>query len=179
MQDDHNEESNAERNMYMQFNLVLSDVSAFLVDGDYSWNQKPLDGSSGESTLLPVIDRCGVSLHLQQVMYCSFDMHVSYTSYPLSCFTLWRIIQENLDLSQIRLENPSFPSTRLAVQLPSLGFHFSPARYHRLMQIIKIFQKEDAETSNSNQPWSQADLEGWSYVLVWKVHKCHFLGTCF
>lgn len=95
MQDDHNEESNAERNMYMQFNLVLSDVSAFLVDGDYSWNQKPLDGSSGESTLLPVIDRCGVSLHLQQVMYCSFDMHVSYTSYLLSCFMLGRILQEN------------------------------------------------------------------------------------
>ncbi|KAK4746515.1 hypothetical protein SAY87_012827 [Trapa incisa] len=133
-QDDYNGESNAERDMYMQFNLVLSDVCAFLVDGDYSWNEKPLDISSGEITFLPVIDKCGVSLHLQQ----------------------------------IRMVNPSFPSTRLAVRLPSLGFHFSPARYHRLMQIIKIFQKEDAETSYSNQPWSQADLEGWSYVLVCK-----------
>lgn len=68
MQDDHNGESNAEKNMYMQFNLVLSDVSAFLVDGDYSWNQKSFDGPFGASTLLPVIDRCGVSLHLQQVI---------------------------------------------------------------------------------------------------------------
>lgn len=41
------------------------------------------------------------------------------------------------------------------------------------MQITKIFQMEDAETSGSNQPWSQADLEGWSYVLVWKVHHFH------
>ncbi|KAK4786568.1 hypothetical protein SAY86_010401 [Trapa natans] len=133
-QDNPNEESNVERDMYMQFNLVLSDVSAFLVDGDYSWNQKLLDDSSGEITFLPVIDRCGVSLHLQQI---------------------W-------------MENPSFPSTRLAVQLPSLGFHFSPARYHRLMQIIKIFQEVDAEISDSSHPWNQADLEGWSYALVWK-----------
>ncbi|XP_031385571.1 uncharacterized protein LOC116199374 isoform X2 [Punica granatum] len=140
---DVDEESTAERNMYLQFNLVLSDVSAFLVDGDYSWSQNPLNGSFGVRTLLPVIDRCGVSLHLHQ----------------------------------IRLENPSYPSTRLAVRLPSLGFHFSPARYHRLMQIMKMFQKEDAETLDSNQPWSQADLEGWSSILVWKGREAVWQRT--
>lgn len=66
MQDDGNEESAMEMRMYMQFNLVLSDVSAFLIDGDYIWSEIPSDHSSG-GMLLPVIDKCGVSLHLQQV----------------------------------------------------------------------------------------------------------------
>lgn len=58
--------------MYLQFDLVLSDVSALLVDGDYSWKQlssKRSSGSGRESsvTFLPVIDKCGVLLKLQQV----------------------------------------------------------------------------------------------------------------
>lgn len=56
--------------MYTQFNLVLKDVSAFLVDGDYSWSLLDrTDGSSKGSftSFLPVIDKCGVYLKLQQV----------------------------------------------------------------------------------------------------------------
>lgn len=58
--------------MYLQFDLVLSDVSASLVDGDYSWKQlssKRSSSSGRESsvTFLPVIDKCGVLLKLQQV----------------------------------------------------------------------------------------------------------------
>lgn len=48
--------------MYLNFNLVLNDVSAFLVDGDYHWND-----TSKEVNLLPVIDKCGIALKLQQV----------------------------------------------------------------------------------------------------------------
>jgi len=51
-----------EQDMYLNFNLVLSDVSAFLVDGDYHWNE-----TSDETNLLPVIDKCGIALKLQQV----------------------------------------------------------------------------------------------------------------
>ncbi|XP_048140983.1 uncharacterized protein LOC115736923 isoform X3 [Rhodamnia argentea] len=136
--DDNTQESTEETLMYLQFKLVLSDVSAFLVDGDYFWSQTTYGSAGptylGGNTFLPIIDRCGVILALEQN----------------------------------RLEDPSYPSTRIAVRLPSLGFHFSPARYHRLMQVLKIFQGEDSDGSDSIRPWSQADLEGWLSLLVRK-----------
>ncbi|XP_043715720.1 uncharacterized protein LOC122664096 isoform X2 [Telopea speciosissima] len=138
-QDDSQLDPSEEMDMYLQFNLCLSDVSAFLVDGDYHWSQNPLDtsstfGKSNDYSVLPVIDKCEIVLRLQQI---------------------WS-------------QNPSFPSTRLAVRLPSLGFHFSPARYHRLMHIAKIFQNEENENSDFRRPWNQADFEGWLSQLVWK-----------
>ncbi|XP_031125724.1 uncharacterized protein LOC116028070 isoform X1 [Ipomoea triloba] len=132
--------SHEDRNMYVQFDLVLSDVSAFLVDGDYHWGQAlPTTKIGGHSKsniicVLPVIDKCGVILKLQQ----------------------------------IRLQNPGFPSTRISVQLPSLGFHFSPARYHRLMQVAKIFERGERNDLDYFRPWSQADFEGWLSLLSWK-----------
>jgi vacuolar protein sorting-associated protein 13A/C len=54
--------SSEEQDIYLNFNLVLSDVSAFLVDGDYHWNE-----TSDGINLLPVIDKCGIALKLQQV----------------------------------------------------------------------------------------------------------------
>jgi vacuolar protein sorting-associated protein 13A/C len=60
----------------------------------------------------------------------------------------------------------------MALRVPSLGFHFSPARYHRLMEILKIFQDSDSEnnTSDLEHLWDQADFEGWSSLLAWKVY---------
>ncbi|EEF45057.1 vacuolar protein sorting-associated protein, putative [Ricinus communis] len=138
-QDDYGSRASEELDLYLQFDLVLSDMCAFLVDGDYHWSQTSLhqsleSGRSSGISFLPVVDKCGVILRLQQ----------------------------------IRLENPSYPSTRLSVRLPSLGFHFSPARYHRLMQVAKIFQDDDAENFNLIRPWDQADFEGWLYLLVRK-----------
>ncbi|KAK1438468.1 hypothetical protein QVD17_04277 [Tagetes erecta] len=131
--------SRYETDIYLQFDVVLSDVSAFFVDGDYHWSQHSLkvpvrSSQSSIISYLPVIDKCGVTLKLQQ----------------------------------IRSEDPSFPTTRLAVRLPFLGFHFSPARYHRLMQITKIFQGDDHDTEDLIRPWDQADFEGWLSVLNWK-----------
>lgn len=65
-------DSPEEMNLYTQFNLILKDVSAFLVDGDYSWSESSVNrtDSSSESRFirsLPVIDKCGVFLKLQQV----------------------------------------------------------------------------------------------------------------
>uniref|UniRef100_A0A7N0VMH0 PH domain-containing protein n=1 Tax=Kalanchoe fedtschenkoi TaxID=63787 RepID=A0A7N0VMH0_KALFE len=122
-----------ESDIYLQFDLVLSDVSAFLIDGDFHWrqNQPSHPKTSSVVGLLPVIDKCGIIVKLQQ----------------------------------IRLENPSFPSTRLAMRLPALRFHFSPARYHRLMQVAKIFQDSDRQEDSFHAPWYQADLEGWLSLL--------------
>lgn len=66
--------SSQELDMYLQFDVVLSDVSAFLVDGDYNWNQifgKDTHKSSRvtDINILPVIDKCGVILKLQQVIF--------------------------------------------------------------------------------------------------------------
>ncbi|GMH29787.1 hypothetical protein Nepgr_031630 [Nepenthes gracilis] len=135
--DDHVLDSTDEANLYLQFDLVLSDVSAFLVDGDYNWSIDPLTQSSASMlngiSFLPVVDKCGVFIKLQQ----------------------------------IRLENPLYPSTRFAIRLPFLGFHFSPARYHRLMQVARIFQDESRNFEPSRL-WNQADFEGWLSVLSWK-----------
>nr|XP_009413254.1 PREDICTED: uncharacterized protein LOC103994598 isoform X1 [Musa acuminata subsp. malaccensis] len=128
-------DTSEEKDLYLQFNLVLSDVSAFLVDGDYHWSKTSLDVAAGQTkndSFLQVIEKCGIVVNFQQ----------------------------------IKLENPSYPSTRLAVRLPSLGFHFSPARYHRLMQVMKIFQEDRMEVDV--QPWTQADFEGWLSLLTWK-----------
>ncbi|KAL2348225.1 hypothetical protein Fmac_002225 [Flemingia macrophylla] len=134
-QDNYQQES-AEDNMYLRFDLVLSDVSAFLFDGDYHWSQVSLNKSahSSKSGFFPIIDKCGVILQLQQ----------------------------------IRLGSPYYPPTRLAVRLPSLAFHFSPARYHRLMHVIKIFEEDDGDNTELIRPWNQADLEGWLSLLTWK-----------
>ncbi|KAG0474781.1 hypothetical protein HPP92_014467 [Vanilla planifolia] len=122
--------------MYLQFSLILSDVSAFLVDGDYNWREAPIDVSTSKakfSSLFPVIERCGIAAKLQQ----------------------------------IQSENFFYPSMRLSVRLPSLAFHFSPARYHRLMQVAKVFQGE-VSSSDELQPWNQSDFEGWLSMLTWK-----------
>lgn len=73
-----------------------------------------------------------------------------------------------LRLQQIKVHNPLHPSTRVAVRVPSLGFHFSPARYHRLMQVVKIFEDDDDNNSKPLRPWDQADFEGWLSLLTWK-----------
>ncbi|KAJ4954066.1 hypothetical protein NE237_030898 [Protea cynaroides] len=51
-----------------------------------------------------------------------------------------------LKLQQILSQNP-FRSAKLAVRLPSLGFHFSPACYHRLMRIAKSVGKANISGS--------------------------------
>jgi hypothetical protein len=80
MQDDRQKES-AEDNMYLRFDLVLSDVSAFLFDGDYHWSQVSLNTSTHSRTrdFYPVIDRCGVILQLQLVKFLAFG-NVRYRS---------------------------------------------------------------------------------------------------
>ncbi|KAL3619418.1 hypothetical protein CASFOL_036988 [Castilleja foliolosa] len=138
-QDDAEYASPEEMNMYSQFDMVLRDVSAFLVDGDYSWNQASLNRSDGSSkrgfvSFLPVIDRCAVYLKLQQ----------------------------------IRSPVASFPLTRLAMRLPSLGFHFSPSRYHRLMQVAKLFQGDHVDHPDLVCPWDEADFADWLYHLARK-----------
>lgn len=68
--------------MYYQFNLVLRDVSAFLVDGDYRWSEASPNRSNASSrssfiSFLPVIDKCGVFLKLQQVYLLTYALRIN------------------------------------------------------------------------------------------------------
>lgn len=55
------------------------------------------------------------------------------------------------------------------MRLPSIGLHFSPSRYHRLMQVAKLFQGEPADYPAVVRPWDEADYAGWLYHLARKV----------
>eukprot|EP01018_Ginkgo_biloba_P007485 Gb_23775 [translate_table: standard] len=134
-------ESSEQKEVYMQFKLGLKDISAFLVDGDYDWREK----SHHQSGMVPHQQEHCVSLPVLDE--CGIIM----------------------SLQQIRVPHPTYPSTMLSVRLPSLGFHFSPARYHRLMQVAKIFQVgENDKFSDSIRPWDPADFDGYLSVLAWK-----------
>lgn len=68
MQDYWECDSSEEKDLYVQFNLVLSDVSAFLVDGNYHWSETSLDVAQvNNNSFLPVIEKCGIVGKLQQV----------------------------------------------------------------------------------------------------------------
>ncbi|GBG70050.1 hypothetical protein CBR_g4878 [Chara braunii] len=151
-------------NLYMQFKITGSDISAFIVDGEYSWSEErvlhdikgpaclaaspdvpsspdasSMIGEKGKTVLfLPVLDKCGMTVTFQQ----------------------------------IRVAHPSVPSTRIAARLPSLGFHFSPARYHRLMQIMAVLGSDDKPKGPSAAlgalPWLPPSFSGYVQVLQWE-----------
>lgn len=130
-------ENSEENEIYMHFKLGLKDISAFLVDGNYDWKEKSRH-KSATKLLQTETDAC-----LPVLDECGII----------------------ISLQQIRVPHPLYPATRLAVRLPSLGFHFSPARYHRLMQVAKLFQNE---TSDPIRAWDPADFDGYLSVLSWK-----------
>eukprot|EP00850_Spirogloea_muscicola_P005223 SM000023S07679 [mRNA] locus=s23:814661:836470:+ [translate_table: standard] len=148
--------------LYMRFRLEGSDISAFLADGAYDW-ANPLEmggmqnAASGASTedgdsitgrktplILPVLDRCSMSVALHQIL----------------------------------VEHASLPVTRVGMRVPQLGFHFSPARYRRLMAVVSALSSAaDPESSTSSSitehpqqdvAWKQkADLSSDLSVLTW------------
>ncbi|KAJ6768459.1 hypothetical protein OIU74_022180, partial [Salix koriyanagi] len=79
-------------------------------------------------------------------------------------------------VDQIKAHHPSYPSTRISVQVPNLGIHFSPARYSRLLELVNILYNTVDNYGQSTidnfqtqiAPWSSADLATDSRVLVWR-----------
>lgn len=78
---------------------------------------------------------------------------------------------------KIKAPHPSYPSTRISVQVPNLGIHFSPARYSRLMELLNILYGtvESVQPTADNfdselAPWHSADLAAIARILVWKVY---------
>lgn len=79
--------------------------------------------------------------------------------------------------SKIKVPHPNHPSTRVSIQVPSLGIHFSPARYCRLMELMNILHgampnAEQPTVGNMQTelaPWNPPDLATEARILVWKV----------
>lgn len=80
-------------------------------------------------------------------------------------------------LFKIKVPHPSYPSTRISVQVPNLGVHFSPSRYRRIMELLNIFygtmETRNLPASDNFQdeltPWSSVDLASDTKILVWRV----------
>ncbi|KAI4344734.1 hypothetical protein L6164_011925 [Bauhinia variegata] len=76
----------------------------------------------------------------------------------------------------IKVPHPSYPSTRISVQVPNLGIHFSPERFFRIMKLLNIFYgtiKTCSQPASNNfqaelAPWSVADLATDGRLLVWR-----------
>lgn len=83
-------------------------------------------------------------------------------------------------LVKIKAPHPSHPSTRVSMQMPSLGIHFSPTRYCRLMELLNILygtmatsEQLATETLQTDfTPWNPPDLATEARILVWRVFPC-------
>ncbi|XP_010524589.1 PREDICTED: uncharacterized protein LOC104802610 [Tarenaya hassleriana] len=79
-------------------------------------------------------------------------------------------------VDQIKVPHPSYPSTRISIQVPNLGVHLSPTRYLRIMQLSNILwdamkicgQPPVDNLQDGMLPWGPTDLASSSRVLVWK-----------
>lgn len=79
-------------------------------------------------------------------------------------------------VDQIKVASPHCPSTRISVQVPNLGIHFSPARYFRLMELLNILYGTMENCGQSTvdnfqtvvAPWNPADLAVHARILVWR-----------
>lgn len=78
-------------------------------------------------------------------------------------------------VDQIKLRHPNHPSTRISIQVPTLGIHFSPTRYYRLMELLNTFYGTMPTTESGSEssvayfgPWNPPDLATEARVLVWR-----------
>ncbi|CAL5415223.1 unnamed protein product [Camellia sinensis] len=115
---------------------------------------------------------------------CGYDSQSCALLSPVSPMlkdsdNLWSVIDRcgmAVIVDQIKVPHPSYPSTRVSVQVPSLGIHYSPARYCRLMELFNILY---GTTQSSGQPefenfqadflpWNPPDLATEARILVWR-----------
>ncbi|XP_012842600.1 PREDICTED: uncharacterized protein LOC105962815 isoform X1 [Erythranthe guttata] len=79
-------------------------------------------------------------------------------------------------VDQVKVPHPNHPSTRISVQIPSLGIHFSPDRYFRLTELLKLLNRampsDEDHTVEHLQTglvrWNPPDLVAEARILVWR-----------
>eukprot|EP00850_Spirogloea_muscicola_P018627 SM000173S02996 [mRNA] locus=s173:28246:52241:- [translate_table: standard] len=148
--------------LYMRFRLEGSDISAFLADGAYDWAD-PLELGGMQNVASGASTEDGDSITGRKT--------------PLILPVLDRCSM-SVALHQILLEHASLPATRVGMRVPQLGFHFSPARYRRLMAVVSpLSSAADPKSSTSSSvtehpqqdaTWKQkAHLSSDLSVLTW------------
>ncbi|PKU68629.1 hypothetical protein MA16_Dca027099 [Dendrobium catenatum] len=144
-----------QQSLYSRFYISGRDMSAIFIDGDYSEN-------------------CMVTVALDSRMSPLEKQDNDSQFYSLLDRCGMSVI---VDL--IKIPHARYPSTRISVQVPNLGIHFSPERYSRILRLLNIFY---GPTENINEissghlqtgaaPWLPADLATDARILVWKVHE--------
>lgn len=99
--------------------------------------------------------------------------------------SLVRIVLMEMYCLKIKIPHPRYPSTRVSVQVPNLGVHFSPERHCRIMDLLAILQSttKSSDLGASEVPqtgsvsWHPADLATDARILVWRV--CFFFFLIF
>ncbi|KAK9136608.1 hypothetical protein Sjap_007202 [Stephania japonica] len=79
-------------------------------------------------------------------------------------------------VDQIKIPHPSYPSTRISIQVPNLGIHFSPARYFKIMELLNLlYGMVDTSDQNASEDfqtglavWGPANLSADARILVWR-----------
>ncbi|XP_028555160.1 putative vacuolar protein sorting-associated protein 13A [Dendrobium catenatum] len=141
-----------QQSLYSRFYISGRDMSAIFIDGDYSEN-------------------CMVTVALDSRMSPLEKQDNDSQFYSLLDRCGMSVI---VDL--IKIPHARYPSTRISVQVPNLGIHFSPERYSRILRLLNIFY---GPTENINEissghlqtgaaPWLPADLATDARILVWK-----------
>ncbi|KAK9053434.1 hypothetical protein SSX86_030068 [Deinandra increscens subsp. villosa] len=136
---------NEGQNLYCRFCISGRDIAAFFTDGN----------SEIQTT-------------------CELDSpgHSSQLSADVVTYSLIDRCGIVVIADQIKVPHPS---TRVSVQVPTLGIHLSPIRFSRLMELLKILSGtiesstklvEDCQAEHA--PWSSPDLATDVQVLVWK-----------
>ncbi|KAK6930330.1 Vacuolar protein sorting-associated protein 13, DH-like domain [Dillenia turbinata] len=141
------------QSLYSRFYISGRDIAAFFTDCCSEGQNCALiaQNHSGEVSMVPLLEDSDKFSYL--VDRCGMAVIVD----------------------QIKVPHPGHPSTRISVQVPTVGIHFSPLRYGKLMTLLRILSgtvEVDGESAVENfqaqlAPWCPADLTCEARILVW------------
>eukprot|EP01018_Ginkgo_biloba_P025446 Gb_15429 [translate_table: standard] len=144
------------RSLYSRIYISGRDIAAFFMDGVFDW-----------------ADFTHANLESAYIM--SEPESVSLAKKPSMLFPILDKCGMSVVIDQIKLQHPKYPSTRVSIQVPKLGLHFSPARYSKLMDLLATFDERSARKNGLGgtnyrmalTSWYPADLAGDARVLSW------------
>ncbi|XP_074383059.1 uncharacterized protein LOC141724723 isoform X2 [Apium graveolens] len=119
---------------------------------------------------------CGFDSQSDMMASSSFDSQFSLSPDAVKFYSIIDRCGMSVIVDQIKVPHPNHPSTRISVQVPILGIHFSPVRYSRLMKLLNIISgtiQNGTQPVGGNfqaelAPWNPPDLSAEAQILVWK-----------
>ncbi|KAK1380403.1 Calcium-dependent lipid-binding family protein [Heracleum sosnowskyi] len=139
------------KSLYSRFYISGRDIAAFFTD-------------------------CGSDSHSSILASSNFDNKLSLSPSADNFYSIVDRCGMTVIVDQIKVPHPSHPSTRIAVQMPTLGIHLSPVRYSRLLKLLDVMygtiqngtQPVDGNFQDELAPWNPPDLAAEAQILVWK-----------